>query len=106
MRSRSFKARNPNGQHRLHFTEWGTDGAPVVLCLHGLTQTARSFDALAASLSARFQVISLDIVGRGESDWLPDPRAMGFRNMSLMFTRCSPIWRLRMSILSAPRWGE
>ena len=78
MRSRSFKARNPNGQHRLHFTEWGTDGAPVVLCLHGLTQTARSFDALAASLSARFQVISLDIVGRGESDWLPDPRGYGF----------------------------
>ncbi len=77
MRSRSFKARNPNGQHRLHFTEWGADGAPVVLCLYGLTQTARSFDALAASLSARFQGSSLDIVGRGESDWLPHPQGYG-----------------------------
>ena len=78
MRSRSFRAQNPQGTHNLHFTEWGADGAPVVLCLHGLTQNARSFDHLAATLAQTHRVICLDVVGRGKSDWLSDPIGSGF----------------------------
>lgn len=73
MRSRSFMAQNPQGRHRLHYTEWGADDAPVVICLHGLTLTCRSFDMLAETLSKIHRVICLDVVGRGKSDWLPDP---------------------------------
>ncbi len=78
MRSDFFTANNPRGEHRLHYTDWGSRDAPPVLCIHGLTQTARSFDALAAHLSADRRVLCLDVAGRGRSDWLPDPMDYGF----------------------------
>ena len=71
MRSDFFTATNSKGEHRLHYTAWGPDDAPAVLCIHGLTQTARSFDALAGHLAATRRVICLDVAGRGRSDWLP-----------------------------------
>jgi pimeloyl-ACP methyl ester carboxylesterase len=59
--------------HRMAYTAWGDPGAPVVVCVHGLTRNGRDFDALAADLSDRFRVICPDLPGRGASDWLPNP---------------------------------
>lgn len=58
----------------LAYAEWGpADGRPVV-CAHGLTRSARDFDALAATLAARGRrVVAIDFPGRGASAWLPDP---------------------------------
>lgn len=78
MRSRSFRGLNPKGFHRLHYTEWGAPEAPVVLCLHGLTQTARAFDRLAEALATDRRVVCPDVVGRGRSGWLPDPFGYDF----------------------------
>lgn len=78
MRSRSFRALDQAGGHNLHYTEWGAADAPVILCIHGLTQNARSFDVLAEALSKTHRVVCLDVVGRGESDWLSDPMQYGF----------------------------
>lgn len=58
-----------------HYTEWGaTDNPDVVCCVHGLTRNCRDFDELAQSLSDRFRVVCVDVVGRGRSDWLRDAR--------------------------------
>jgi pimeloyl-ACP methyl ester carboxylesterase len=78
MRSRSYLGLNPKGFHRLHYTEWGEPDAPVVVCVHGLTQTARSFDTLAAALSRTHRVVCPDIAGRGRSAWLPEPMGYDF----------------------------
>lgn len=78
MRSRSFRAQDQAGGHNLNYTEWGAAEAPVILCIHGLTQNARSFDVLAKALSETHRVICLDVVGRGGSDWLSDPMHYGF----------------------------
>ncbi|MDA0786910.1 MAG: alpha/beta hydrolase [Proteobacteria bacterium] len=78
MRSRSFRGLSQQGFHRLHYTEWGEPDAPVVMCVHGLTQTARSFDRLAEALAADRRVICLDVVGRGRSGWLADPSGYDF----------------------------
>lgn len=59
--------------YRLAFDEWGDDGAPAVVCVHGLTRNGRDFDALAAGLADRFRVICPDLPGRGASDRLGDP---------------------------------
>jgi pimeloyl-ACP methyl ester carboxylesterase len=48
-------------------------GAPV-LCLHGLTRNSRDFDGVApfiAGLGRR--VLTMDVRGRGQSDWDSDP---------------------------------
>lgn len=57
---------------RLHVTAWGQRGAPVVICVHGLSRVGRDFDALAAALCDRFYVLCPDLPGRGGSDWLDE----------------------------------
>lgn len=65
---------NPKGLHRMAYWEWGAQDNPrVVVCAHGLSRQGRDFDTLARALSADFRVICPDVVGRGRSDWLPDP---------------------------------
>ncbi len=53
------------------YTDWGDpDNAHVVICVHGLTRNCRDFDYLARVLEKDCRVICVDVVGRGESDWL------------------------------------
>jgi pimeloyl-ACP methyl ester carboxylesterase len=58
----------------IHYTDWGAADAPVVIAWHGLARTGRDMDELAAHLSARYRVICPDTIGRGLSQWSPDPR--------------------------------
>jgi len=65
---------NARGLHRMSYWEWGEpDNPDVVVCVHGLTRQGRDFDALAADLAPHRRVVCPDVVGRGLSDWLPDP---------------------------------
>jgi pimeloyl-ACP methyl ester carboxylesterase len=66
----SDKFVNANGL-RLHYIDYGNDDAPLVVCVHGLTANAHSFDALAPYLAAKYHVIAVDVRGRGDSQWGP-----------------------------------
>ena len=57
----------------IHTTEWGAPDAPVVVAWHGLARTGRDMDELAAHLAPRFRVICPDTIGRGLSQWSPEP---------------------------------
>ncbi|GAC1606600.1 MAG: alpha/beta hydrolase [Ramlibacter sp.] len=57
----------------IHYTEWGAGHRPVVIAWHGLARTGRDMDELAQHLSATFRVICPDTIGRGLSQWSPDP---------------------------------
>jgi pimeloyl-ACP methyl ester carboxylesterase len=68
------------------YWSWGDQAAShVVVCVHGLTRQGRDFDLLAQALVASakdanlpaIRVICPDVVGRGKSEWLPDP--MGYQ---------------------------
>jgi pimeloyl-ACP methyl ester carboxylesterase len=56
---------------RLHCLDYGGEGKPPLMCIHGLTGNAHNFDALAPSLVPAYHVLSLDVRGRGESQWGP-----------------------------------
>jgi pimeloyl-ACP methyl ester carboxylesterase len=56
---------------RFHYVEWGFPDAPPLLCLHGITQTAHSWDEVAEALSDQYRVLCLDQRGHGDSDWAP-----------------------------------
>ena len=61
----------------IHYMEWGADRAKTVIAWHGLARTGRDMDELAAYLSAPeqgYRVICPDTVGRGLSQWSPDPK--------------------------------
>jgi len=65
---------NARGLHRMAYWEWGEAANPrVLLCVHGLTRQGRDFDTLARALCGHYRVVCPDVVGRGQSDWLPDP---------------------------------
>jgi pimeloyl-ACP methyl ester carboxylesterase len=63
----------------IHYTDWQSDPtAPqrgTVIAWHGLARTGRDMDELAAHLAARgYRVVCPDTIGRGLSQWSPDPR--------------------------------
>jgi pimeloyl-ACP methyl ester carboxylesterase len=59
----------------IHYTEWGSrSNAEVVIAWHGLARTCRDMDDIAAHLAARYRVICPDTIGRGLSQWSPDPK--------------------------------
>ena len=65
------------GGLKLHARDYaGASGdarAPVV-CLHGLTRNAKDFEDLAPRIAGRGRrVLALDVRGRGQSAWDPDP---------------------------------
>ncbi len=68
---------NTRGLHRMAYWEWGDPtNSRVLVCVHGLTRQGRDFDTLAGGMCQHYRVVCPDVVGRGESDWLPDP--MGY----------------------------
>ncbi len=60
---------------QIHYVEWGDPKAPAVIAWHGLARTGRDFDELAQHLAPRWRVICPDTLGRGLSQWSPDPVA-------------------------------
>ena len=59
----------------LHYTEWGAAQPETVIAWHGLARTGRDMDDIAAHLAQRWRVICPDTIGRGLSQWSPDPAA-------------------------------
>jgi pimeloyl-ACP methyl ester carboxylesterase len=56
---------------RVHYLDWGNAGAPPVVCVHGYTSSAQSFNALARLLRDRVHLVAMDVRGHGETAWSP-----------------------------------
>ncbi len=77
-RFHSVQCMSPMGLHQVRYVEWGDpDNDRVLMCVHGLARCGRDFDPLARHLAGQFRVVCPDVVGRGESDWLRDPKFYG-----------------------------
>jgi pimeloyl-ACP methyl ester carboxylesterase len=53
---------------RIHFLDWGGQGEPGVILIHGLSNTAWSWAPVARRLIARRRVVAMDLRGHGLSD--------------------------------------
>jgi len=56
---------------KLHYLDYGNPSKAPVVCIHGLSGNAHNFDGLAAHLSGDHHVMSIDVRGRGDSEWGP-----------------------------------
>jgi len=56
------------GGLQFHVRDWGGQGQPPLLMLHGLASTVHMFDLIAPALTDRFHVIAFDQRGHGLSD--------------------------------------
>lgn len=79
MIANSFLSLGPEGFHRIAYNEWGAaENRHAVLCVHGLSRNSRDYDRLAQDLESGCRVVCMDVVGRGDSDWLDDKTAYCF----------------------------
>ncbi len=56
---------------KLQFWDWGQDGKPALLLVHGGLDHARSWDWVARALREHFHVYAMDLRGHGNSAWAP-----------------------------------
>jgi pimeloyl-ACP methyl ester carboxylesterase len=56
----------------LNYVDWGNDGAPIVVLVHGGRDHARNWDAVARALRSDYHVVAPDLRGHGDSGWSPD----------------------------------
>ncbi len=70
----SFRSRYVVCEGReIHYTEWGAANTETVIAWHGLARTGRDMDEIAGHLAQRYRVICPDTIGRGLSQWSPQP---------------------------------
>ena len=60
-------------EREIHYTEWGESRDEVIVAWHGLARTGRDMDDIAAHLAHRYRVVCPDTIGRGLSQWSPQP---------------------------------
>src|SRR5207247_9121852 len=54
------------------------DNPHAVVCVHGLARNSRDFDFLAEARAPDCRVVCMDVVGRGDSDWLDNKSEYSF----------------------------
>jgi pimeloyl-ACP methyl ester carboxylesterase len=54
---------------KLHFWDWGDNGKPNLILVHGSRDHARSWDRIAQAFFSEFRVVAPDLRGHGDSSW-------------------------------------
>jgi len=57
---------------RLHYVDWGNEGAPPLLLIHGGQDHCRNWDWVAEDLRRDYHIIAPDLRGHGDSAWAAD----------------------------------
>ena len=55
---------------RLHYADWGNEGAPALLLIHGGRDHCRNWDFVAEALRDDYHILAPDLRGHGDSQWL------------------------------------
>ena len=90
---------------RLHYIDYGNDGAPWIVCVHGLTGNAHNFDALAPHLTPRYHVISVDVRGRGDSAWGPSTEYIPQNYVTVLARMLEQLGCARASLIGTSMGG-
>lgn len=55
---------------RLHYLDWGNEGAPHMLLIHGSQDHCHTWDWFAARFADRYHIVAPDLRGHGDSEWV------------------------------------
>ena len=59
---------------KIEYHEYGQSNSEIIFCVHGLTRNSSDYHFLAKILENNYQIICIDIAGRGASDYLNNPK--------------------------------
>lgn len=79
---------------RLHYVDWGNEGAPPVVLVHGGRDHCRNWDWVARRLRKDFHVIAPDLRGHGDSDW---SRSANYNMAAYVYDLAQLIHQLKLS---------
>jgi pimeloyl-ACP methyl ester carboxylesterase len=54
---------------RLHYVDWGNEGAPHMLMIHGGRDHCRNWDWVAERLQSRYHIVAPDLRAARHNDW-------------------------------------
>jgi len=54
---------------RLHYVDWGNEGAPPLLLVHGNRDHCRNWDWVVDALRDEYHILAPDLRGHGDSQW-------------------------------------
>jgi pimeloyl-ACP methyl ester carboxylesterase len=55
---------------RLHYLDWGNEGAPHMLLVHGSQDHCRTWDWFAEHFADDYHIVAPDLRGHGDSEWV------------------------------------
>src|ERR1044071_656056 len=55
---------------RLHYVDWGNEGAPPLLLVHGGRDHCRNWDWVVERLRGDYHILAPDLRGHGDSQWM------------------------------------
>jgi len=55
---------------RLHYVDWGNEGAPPLILVHGIRDHCRNWDWVARALRDEYHILAPDLRGHGDSEWV------------------------------------
>ena len=55
---------------RLHYLDWGNEGAPHMLLIHGTQDHCHTWDWFASRFADDYHIVALDLRGHGDSAWV------------------------------------
>lgn len=55
---------------RLHYVDWGNEGAPNLLLIHGGRDHCRNWDWVASEFRNDYHIVAPDLRGHGDSQWM------------------------------------
>ncbi len=58
-----------SGTLRMHYLDWGNEGATPLVLLHHNNSNAHTWDNFARRVAGKYHVLALDMRGLGDSDW-------------------------------------
>ena len=92
--------------HRLHGQRFGPTSAPLVIGIHGLSLNMKAFDYLGERLGDDFQLVALDLRGRGNSPATP-PGTYGWENHAFdVFAVADALGFERLSLVGQSMGGS
>ena len=89
---RARPGRPPAPVTRLHVHAWGDEGAPAVVCLHGVTGWGGHFAGLASKLAGGHRLLAPDLLGHGSSTREPPWRLDDHLDAVERTVGDAPIW--------------
>lgn len=75
---------------RLHYVDWGNEGAPHMLLVHGSQDHSHTWDWFAEQFADDYHIVAPDLRGHGDSEWV---RGSSYHLVDYVYDLAQLVWQ-------------